>query len=99
MRRIARVAFQRVNGLPNIGARAGDAALLDNIPCATFTLAALGRYTQFKLNLVKTHSGAGVAGDVAIRNSAANANNHGYTVRNVDSVATCAIAGDLLAKK
>ena len=85
--------------MPNIGAWACDAALLDNVSRTTFTLAALGGDAQFELNLVKTHARTGVAGNVAIRNSVADANNHGYTVMNVDSAVTCGAAGDLLAEK
>ncbi|MFM9899844.1 MAG: hypothetical protein ACKVOT_02420 [Polaromonas sp.] len=43
-------------------------------------MAALGGNTQFKLDIVKAHASVGVAGDVAVRNSAADANDHGQAL-------------------
>ena len=68
-----------MTGQPDVGRRADTVALGDHVTCTAFALAALGGNTQFKLNLVKTHASAGVAGDVAVRNSAADAKDHGQT--------------------
>ena len=66
--------------MPDIGGWAGSVALGDHIACTAFALAALGGYTQFKLDLIKAHASVGMAGDVAVRNSAADANDHGQTL-------------------
>ena len=51
----------------------------DHVTCTAFALTALGGNTQFKLDLVEAHSSVGMAGDVAVRNSAADADDHGQT--------------------
>ena len=43
----------------------------------TFALTALGRNTEFELNLGKAQPGTGMAGDVPVRNSAADTGDHG----------------------
>ena len=60
----------------DVGHWATCAALCHDIAYTTFALAALGGNTQFELNFVKTHAGTGVTNDLAVRNSAAGANNH-----------------------
>lgn len=51
-------------------------ALCDHVAGAVFTLAALGGYTQFKLNIVETHPGTRMARDLAVRHSTANTDDH-----------------------
>ena len=63
-----------------MGRRADTVALGDHVTCKAFALAALGGNPQFKLDLVKAHASVGVAGDVAVRNSTADANDHGQTL-------------------
>lgn len=70
-------AFQGVGGELDVGCRAGAAALRDDVARAAFALAALGGDTQLELNLVKTQTGTGVAGNFAVRDSAANTDDHG----------------------
>ena len=60
----------------DVGHWATCAALCHNIPYTTFALPALGGNTQFKLNFVKTHAGTGMTNNLAVGNSAADANNH-----------------------
>ena len=60
----------------DVGHWATCAALCHNITNTTFTLPTLSGNTQFKLYFVKTHAGTGVTNDLAVRNSAADANNH-----------------------
>ena len=44
-------------------------------------MSALRRYAQFKLDFVKAHASTGVAGNVAVRDAAADADNHGNTIK------------------
>ena len=67
-------------GLLDIGCRAGAAALVDHVPGASFALSALRRHAQFKLDFVKAHASTCVAGNVAVRDAAADADNHGDTI-------------------
>jgi len=53
------------------------AALCDNVARAGFALATLGSDTQFKLDFVKSHAGAHMARNFAVRNTVANADDHG----------------------
>jgi hypothetical protein len=64
-------------GLLDVGRRAGRAALGHHVTGAAFASAALGRHTKFKLDLVKTHAGMGMAGNFAVRDSAADTDDHG----------------------
>ncbi len=66
-----------MGGELDVGGRANGTALRDNVTRAAFALAALGGDTQFKLDLVKTHTSTGVAGNFAVGDSAANTNDHG----------------------
>jgi hypothetical protein len=66
-----------MGGELDVGGRAGAVALCDNVSGATFALATLGGDTQFELDLVEAHAGVRVAGYLAIRNSAADTNDHG----------------------
>lgn len=59
-----------------MGGRAACAALGHYIPCTTFALAALGGNTEFELNFVETHASLCMAGNFAVRNSAADADDH-----------------------
>ncbi len=52
-------------------------ALCHYIPRAAFALAALGCNAQLKLDLVKAKTCPRMAGNLAIRNSAADTDNHG----------------------
>ncbi|AMM25843.1 hypothetical protein AX767_16895 [Variovorax sp. PAMC 28711] len=51
-------------------------ALRDDVAGASFALATLGGHTEFELHFVERHSGTRMARDFAIRDSAANANDH-----------------------
>ena len=73
------MAFQRVTGLPDVGRGTDTVALGDHVPRTTLALTALGSNAQFELDLVKPHASAGMAGDVSVRNSAADADDHGQT--------------------
>ena len=73
-------------GLPDIGCRAGAAALVDHVPSAPFALPALRRHAQLKLDFIKAHASTGVAGNVAVGDAAADADNHGDTIMNKKSV-------------
>lgn len=72
-------ARKGVGGELDIGTWADGAALSYHVPRATFTLAALGSNTELKLNLVETHARLCMAGNIAIRNSAADTHDHGLT--------------------
>jgi hypothetical protein len=66
-----------MSGLLDIGRWAGCAALSNHITGAAFAAAALGGDTEFELDLVKAHAGAGMADDVTVRDAAANTDDHG----------------------
>lgn len=70
-------AFQGVGGELDVGCGTGAVALRDDVTRATFALAALGGDTQLKLNLFKTQSGTCVSGNFAVRDSAADTDDHG----------------------
>jgi hypothetical protein len=65
-----RFAAQRGNRMCSI-------ALRHNITGAFLALAALRGNSQFKLDIVKTHARAHVAGNFSVRNAFADTNNHG----------------------
>ncbi len=44
----------------------------------TFALAALRGNTEFELDFVKTHAGAGMTGNFTVRDSAADTDDHGW---------------------
>ena len=69
--------FCKLAGVLQIGCRAGCAALRHHVSGAAFALATLGRNAQFKLDLVKAHAGASVAGNFAVRDTVTNADDHG----------------------
>lgn len=52
-------------------------ALRDNIAGTTFTLTTLSGHTEFELHFIECHARARMACDFTIRDSAANANDHG----------------------
>ena len=54
----------------------GRAALGNNIPGAALAAATLGGHAELKLDVVKTHARPHMAGDIAIGNSVADADNH-----------------------
>jgi hypothetical protein len=54
-------------------------ALGHQIACAILTIAALGGNTQLQLDLVKTHSCPGKAGNLAVGDAVADADDHGET--------------------
>ncbi len=59
------------------GNRMQSVALRDDIASAPFTLTALGGDAEFELHFVERHSRTRIACNVTVRNSAANANDHG----------------------
>ena len=61
--------------------RVRSVALGNDIPRASFALAALGGHAKFELNFVKAHSGTRVARDFAVRNSTAYTDDHGEGAR------------------
>jgi hypothetical protein len=60
-----------------MGRRAGRAALGNHLTGAAFAAATLGGNTEFELDLVKTHTVAGVAGYFTVRDAAADTDDHG----------------------
>lgn len=60
-----------------MGCRTTGVALGNNVAGTTFASSALRGYTQLELNLVETHAGTGMAGDFTVRNSVADADDHG----------------------
>ena len=66
-----------VGGKLDVGAGADGAALRHHVPRTTFALAALGGNTELELDLVETHASLCMAGNFAIRNSAADTDDHG----------------------
>lgn len=67
-------------GQPDVGGGTNAIALRHHVARAAFALAALCCHTQLELNFVKAHASVCMASDVAIRNSAADANDHGTTI-------------------
>jgi hypothetical protein len=53
------------------------AALRDDIARTAFTLATLGGNAKFELDFVESHTGAHMACDFSVGDSAADANDHG----------------------
>jgi hypothetical protein len=70
------VAFQGTVCLLDMGRGAGRAALGHHVTGTAFAAAALGRHTEFELDLVKAHAGTGVTGDFTVRDSAADTDDH-----------------------
>ena len=68
-------------GQRDIGGWTRLAALCHHITGASFALTALRRHTQLELNIVKTHTGAGMAGDFAVRDPAADTDDHGEPLK------------------
>jgi hypothetical protein len=70
-------AFQGGIGELDVCCGAGAVALRDDVARAAFALTALGGNTQFELDLVKAQPGTGVTGNFAVRDSAADTDDHG----------------------
>ncbi len=79
-------AFLMGIGELDVGCRAGAAALRNDVARAAFALATLGGDTQFELNLFKAQTGTGVAGNFAVRDSAADTDDHGIGLLVVKSM-------------
>lgn len=61
--------------------RVRSVALGNDIPRASFALAALGGHAEFELDFVKAHARTRVARDFTVRDSAANTDDHGDGAR------------------
>jgi hypothetical protein len=77
LRDVPWAAFQGAGGELDVGGRATGAALRDDVAGAAFALAALRGHAKFKLDLVKAQARTGMAGNFAVGDSAADANDHG----------------------
>jgi hypothetical protein len=84
-----------VGGELDVGGRAAGAALRDHIAGAAFALAALGGYAEFELDLVKAEACTRMAGNFAVRDSAADANDHGLAWLLMDSIGEAIINANL----
>lgn len=73
----AEAAQVRSAFLPQSGGGVASAALRHDVARTAFAGATAGGYAQLKLNVVEVHAGMSVAGNVAVGNTVANANNHG----------------------
>ena len=51
----------------------------DDVACAAFALPALRADAELELDFVETEASAGMAGDFAIRDTAADTDDHGWT--------------------
>lgn len=69
---------QRLIGVVHGRALGAGTTLRDDVTCVTLTTTALGGYTQFKLDFVKTHPRMCVASNFTVRDAMAYTNNHGY---------------------
>ena len=49
-----------------------------HVPGTTFALAALRGNTEFELDFVKAHAGAGMTGNFTVRDAAADTDDHGW---------------------
>ena len=56
---------------------AGGVALGNHVAGAAFAAATLHGHAQLKLDFIKTHARTRMAGNVTVRNTAADTNNHG----------------------
>lgn len=61
--------------------RVRSVALGNDIPRASFALAALGGHAEFELDFVEAHSGARMASDFTVRDSTAHTDDHGKGAR------------------
>jgi len=79
-------AFRWVVGALDVGRGTGGAALRHHVPGTPFTLAALCGDAEFELDLVKAQARAGVAGNFAVGDSAADTDDHGIGLLVVKSM-------------
>jgi hypothetical protein len=84
-----------VGGELDVGGRAAGAALRHHVAGAAFALAALGGDAEFELDLVKAQACTGMAGNFAVRDSAADANDHGVAWLVIDSIGEVIINANL----
>ena len=52
-------------------------ALRHHVAGAAFAASALGGHAQLELDLIEAHAGTGMAGNLTVRNPAANTDDHG----------------------
>ena len=78
LRRVPWAAFRSWYGELDVGLRAACVALGHDISSAAFALAALSGHAEFELNFVEAPAGAGMAGNFAVRDAAADTDDHGW---------------------